>query len=264
VYSLSVDPLKYSEEDGDDDVAVGVEVGMGSVKDGMQGGVTEGDEGANEKESADGKKTGKGDLARMNSLVLSRKHNANQATKDFVASPVNQVGPERTRDMLCFANDGEAAEATGTGSPNTTFDGAAQQQRGVGQRDVYQEGGNTIQREGGRRGGLTMDVSRAGAQGSAPKGVGAAAGGRLAAFHSKGGGGVQTTPHVNSKAHGQDKENVAAFLSRMAMPKRREKRGRTPFMNTDRSNQGEKAGGVKVGAGIGSPLLTQLDTSGRR
>ena len=43
VYSLSVDPLKYSEEDGDDDVAVGVEVGMGSVKDGMQGGVTEGD-----------------------------------------------------------------------------------------------------------------------------------------------------------------------------------------------------------------------------
>ena len=150
VYSLSVDPLKYSEEDGDDDVAVGVEVGMGSVKDGMQGGVTEGDEGANEKESADGKKTGKGDLARMNSLVLSRKHNANQATKDFVASPVNQVGPERTRDMLCFANDGEAAEATGTGSPNTTFNGAAQQQRGGG-RETSTRRGATLSR--GREGG---------------------------------------------------------------------------------------------------------------
>ena len=89
VYSLSVDPLKYSEEDGDDDVAVGVEVGMGSVKDGMQGGVTEGDEGANEKESADGKKTGKGDLARMNSLVLSRKHNAPSTSPTFYMISVN-------------------------------------------------------------------------------------------------------------------------------------------------------------------------------
>jgi hypothetical protein len=76
-----------------------------------------------------------------------------------------------------------------------------------------------------------MDVSRAGAQGRAPKGIGAAAvGGRLAAFHSKGGTAVQITPHVNSRAHGRDKENVATFLSRMAIP----------FMNTDRSNQGRR------------------------